>query len=164
MKIIGIMGPGKEASPEDLLNAYKIGEYCASKGYITLTGGRNEGVMNEALKGAKENGGLTLGILPSDDKTTLSKYLDIPVCTNMRSGRNYINVLSSDIVIACGINHGTSSEISLAIKPDKKIILVGLYEEANVFYKKLAPNQISIVPTHVEAIKLIEDLLHKEEK
>jgi hypothetical protein len=35
----------------------------------------------------------------------------------MRSGRNYINVLSSDIVIACGMNHGTASEVSLAIKP-----------------------------------------------
>ena len=30
-KIIGIMGPGKEARKTDKLNAYKIGKFCASR-------------------------------------------------------------------------------------------------------------------------------------
>ena len=156
MKIIGVMGPGASASKTDLQNAYNIGKFCAQKGWITLTGGRNKGVMNEALKGAKENGGLTVGILPTDEKELFSKFLDIPIITNMRSGRNYINVLSSDIVAVCGIDPGTSSEISLAIKPGKTIILIGLYDEANVFYKKLAPDQIICVKDFKEAINFLE--------
>lgn len=155
-KIVGIMGPGEEASKKDLENAYNIGKFCASNNWVILTGGRNEGVMNEALRGAKENNGLTIGILPNDDKKTFSKYLDIPIVTNMRSGRNYINVLSSDIVISCGMNHGTSSEISLAIKPGKKIIIVGATNKANDFYKELAPKQVIIAKDYKEATKILE--------
>jgi uncharacterized protein (TIGR00725 family) len=156
MKIIGVMGPGVGASETDLKNAYEIGKFCAQKEWVTLTGGRKNGVMNEALKGAKENGGLTIGILPTDERELFSEFLDIPIVTNMRSGRNYINVLSSDIVVVCGIDHGTSSEISLAIKPGKTIILIGLYKEANVFYKKLAPDQVICVKDFKEAINFLE--------
>lgn len=154
--IVGVMWPGVAASKSDLENAYEIWKFCAEKNRVTLTGWRNEWVMEEALRGAKEWDWLTIGVLPSDDRTTFSKYIDIPICTNMRSWRNYINVLSSDIIVACGIDHGTSSEISLAIKPWKKIILVWLYEEANNFFKKLAPTQVCIVTDYVQAIKILE--------
>ena len=154
--IIGIMGPGSTASSKDLENAFKIGKFCASKKWITITGGRNEGVMNEALKGAKENGGLTLGILPSDDQSTFSEYLDIPICTNMRSGRNYLNALTSNIVVICGIDAGTSSEISLAIKSNKQVILVGLDSETNNFYKKLSNNKVLITKDFFEANEILK--------
>ncbi len=158
-KIVGIMGPGSKATNKDLKNAYNIGKFCAEKDWVTLTGGINKGVMNEALKGAKENGGLTIGILPNDEKNNFSKFLDIAICTNMRSGRNYINVLSSDIVVACGLDSGTSSEISLAIKPKKKIILVGLTKEADNFFKKLAPEQIYCVNNYISANKILAEIL-----
>ena len=153
-KIIGIMGP-TNAKEDDLINAYQIGKYCAENDYIALTGGLKYGVMNEALKGAKENGGLTIGIMPTDDKTEYSEYADIPIITTMKSGRNYIEILTSDIIVACGIAAGTSSEISLAIKPKKKIILVGLDENANIFYKNLAPTQVFIAKDYSEAVKIL---------
>lgn len=158
MRIIGIMGATK-ATKEDLKNAYEIGKYCAKKGYATLTGGLKYGVMEEGLRGAKENNGLTIGIMPTDNKDEFSKYADIPVVTTMKAGRSYIEILTSDIIVACGVSAGTSSEISLAIKPNKKIILVNGYEEANVFYKKLAANQIFIAKDYSEAIQLIEELV-----
>lgn len=150
------MGGGENATNEDIKNAYEIGKFCASKGWITLTGGRNRGVMNEALKGAKENNGLTVGILPTDDKITFSEYIDVPIITNMRSGRNYINALSSNIIVACGMGPGTSSEVSLAINAEKKVILVGIYDEANSFYKKLAPQQTLIAKDYKEAVILLQ--------
>ena len=145
-KIIGIMGP-TNAIEDDLINAYQIGKYCAENNYITLTGGLKYGIMNEALKGAKENGGLTVGIMPTDDKSEYSKYVDIPIITTM--------TLTSDIIVACGISAGTSSEISLAIKPKKKIILIGLDENTNNFYQNLAPNQVFIAKNYMEAIKIL---------
>lgn len=93
---------------------------CKKWIYKILTGGLKYGVMDEALRGAKENGGLTLAIMPTDDREEFSKYADIPTITTMKAGRNYIEVLTSDIIIACGISAGTSSEISLAIKPKKR--------------------------------------------
>ncbi len=156
-KIIGIMGATK-ASEKDLVNSYELGKYCAEKGYATLTGGLKYGVMNEALKGAKEQGGITIGIMPTDDRTEFSEYVDIPIVTTMKAGRNYIEILTSDIIIACGISAGTSSEISLAIKPKKKIILVGLSEEVNNFYRNLAPNQVFIAKDYQETITILENL------
>lgn len=155
-KVIGIMGP-TAAREQDLNNAYELGKYCAEKGYVTLTGGLKYGIMNEALRGAKENGGLTIGIMPTDNKEEYSRYADIAIVTTMRAGRNYIEILTSDIIIACGIGAGTSSEISLAIKPKRKIILVGLDDICNDFYKKLAPNQVFLAKDYIEAIKLLEN-------
>lgn len=156
------MWPWKEATEQDKENAYQIGEYCAKQGYITLTGGRNEGVMNEALRGAKNAWGTTLGILPSDDVFTFSEYMDIPIITNMRSGRNYMNVLSSTIVIACWMWSWTSSEVSLALSAEKKVILVWVFEEANSFYSKLSPEWISVAKDAVEAIELLNNILNAE--
>ena len=94
---------------------YEIGKYIAEKGYVTLTGGLNRGIQNEGLKGAKVSNGLTIGIMPFNEPKEFSKYIDIPIVTNMRSGRNYINSLSSDLIIACGVDNGTISEISLSL-------------------------------------------------
>lgn len=156
-KIVGIMGATK-AKEEDLINAYQIGKYCAENDYVTLTGGLKYGVMTEALKGAKENGGLTIGIMPTNDKNEFSEYVDIPVVTTMKAGRNYIEVLTSDLIVACGMSAGTSSEVSLAIKPGKKILLVGTDKETNDFYKKITNNQIFIAKNYKEAIIILKEL------
>jgi uncharacterized protein (TIGR00725 family) len=54
-------------------------------------------------KGAREAKGLTIGILPTKDRASISEAVDIPIITDMGSARNNINVLSSDAVIACGV-------------------------------------------------------------
>lgn len=51
--IIGIMGPGEGATPENLRHAEAIGCLCAKAGYTVMTGGRSSGVMDAGLKGAK---------------------------------------------------------------------------------------------------------------
>ena len=94
-KVIGIMGPNN-ATEKNLKDAYEIGKYVAGNGYIVLTGGLNVGIQNEGLKGAKASNGLTIGIMPFNEPDKFSEYVDIPIITNMRSGRNYINVLSSN--------------------------------------------------------------------
>lgn len=39
--IIGIMGPGENATPDNIATAYKLGQLIAKEGWIVLTGGRN---------------------------------------------------------------------------------------------------------------------------
>lgn len=81
--VIGVMGPGEGATNDILKQAHTLGRLIARQGWTLLTGGRNVGVMDAASKGAKQAGGLTIGILPSSDKTDASVYLDIAICTGM---------------------------------------------------------------------------------
>ncbi len=76
----------------------------------------------------------------------------------MRSGRNYINVLSSNLVFACGMGDGTSSEVSLALQAKKNIVLVGTSLEANAFYKQLSPEKIFLADDFTEAISFLNNL------
>lgn len=158
-KIIGIMGPNN-AAEENLKDAFEIGKYVANKGYAVLTGGLNVGVQNEGLKGAKESKGLTIGIMPFNEPDKFSKYVDIPIITNMRSGRNYINALSSNLVIACGIDSGTISEISLSLvkTAKKKVIIVGAIEEANKLFKIIDSENVYIAANYKECIEILEAL------
>ena len=158
-KIIGIMGPNN-ATKENLKDAYEIGKYVANKGYTVLTGGLNIGIQNEGLKGAKSSSGLTIGIMPFNEPEKFSEYVDIPIITNMRSGRNYINVLSSNLVIACGIDVGTVSEISLSLVKtnNKKVILVGALNEANELFIKLRKDNVFVAKDYNECINILNTI------
>ena len=159
--IIGVMGPGELATETDIKNAYGLGKLIAQAGYILLTGGRNVGVMDAASKGAKEAGGLTLGILPSNNTKNVSDAVDIAIITDLGNARNHINVLSSDIIVACGIGLGTASEIALALKNGKPVILLSEHQESKEFYKGLSPNLTFIAVDTEQTIKLIKEILKK---
>lgn len=134
--IVGVMGPG---APSDEVReiARELGSALAAAGFIVLSGGRASGVMEAVSKGAKSEGGLVIGVLPDDDATQASAYVDIPIVTGMGSARNNINVLSSDVVIACGMGPGTASEVALAMKAGKPIILLAVGEDNEHFFSKL---------------------------
>ncbi|MGK7900854.1 MAG: TIGR00725 family protein [Hormoscilla sp.] len=153
--IIGVMGPGTGAKTQDLENAYELGRLIAQQGWVLLTGGRNVGVMDAASRGAKAANGLTIGILPTRDKTGISPAVDIPIITDLGNARNNINVLSSDVVIACGMGVGTASEIALALKSDKKVILLTDNKEAKAFFTQLSPKHVMLSNSPEDAIGLI---------
>ena len=121
-----------------------------------MTGGRKAGVMNAASIGAKSVNGLTIGILPGKDKREVSEAVDIAIFTDMGNARNNINLLSSDVIIACGMGAGTASEITLALKSNKKVILLNQNEESQSFFKKLSPDNIYIVQNVLEVISQIK--------
>jgi len=157
--IIGVMGPGDGATKQDIKWATKLGRLIAEQGWVLLTGGRNVGVMDAASKGAHEAGGLTIGILPSEDGRDHSEHLDICIRTGIGSARNNINALSSDIIIACGTGIGTTSEIMLALKAKKPIILLHQTDNALAFISEMAPCKLNVVDTPEEAIYRTADIL-----
>ncbi|MEH1836418.1 MAG: TIGR00725 family protein [Nostoc sp.] len=158
--IIGVMGRGENATANDLQNAYTLGQLIAKQGWILLTGGRNVGVMDAVSKGAKSVQGLTIGILPSDNQDDISSSVDIAIFTDMGNARNNINVLTSDVVIACGMGAGTASEIALALKANKQVILLTNDEESKVFFKKLSPENVYIVESVDQAIATAKTILY----
>ena len=126
--IIGVMGGGTTGATE-LEDAYTLGTLIAKQGWILLNGGRDSGVMAASAKGASDQGGLTVGILPGSSAKDASKYIRIPIITGLGNARNCINVLSSDVVVACPGGMGTLSEIALALKCSKPVILLNYEKE-----------------------------------
>ncbi|MGB5961428.1 MAG: TIGR00725 family protein [Coleofasciculaceae cyanobacterium] len=155
--VIGVMGPGN-ASPTEAQNAYYLGKLIAQNHWVLLTGGRNMGVMQAASRGAKAGNGLTVGILPTADAHGLADTVDLAIFTDMGSARNNINVLSCHVVIACGMGAGTASEVALAIKANKPVILLNDNQESQQFFRSLSPC-VFIAQTPVEAIAIVQDLL-----
>jgi uncharacterized protein (TIGR00725 family) len=155
--IIGVMGPGENATPEDNELAYELGSAIAREGWVLLTGGRPYGVMNMAMKGAAEHNGLTIGILPGHSMTDASPYADIKIVTGMGSARNNINVLSSHVIVGIGMAAGTASEVALAIKARKKVLLLAQDELTVAFFRKIGSYQIGLVNTVEETIRQIRD-------
>lgn len=147
------MGPGQTARGEDLTRAYELGKRIAGEGWCLLSGGMALGVMDAVNRGARENGGLTVGILPSQDLEGVSASVDIPIVTGMGSGRNAVNILSSDVVIACGMGPGTASEVSLAIKAAKPVIMLNDAEWVKGFFLRLGGDLVQVAETAEEAIK-----------
>jgi uncharacterized protein (TIGR00725 family) len=153
------MGGGK-ASPEDCKRAYRLGELIAKKGWMLLNGGRKAGIMHASAKGAKNQGGITVGILPDDSCDTASEFIDIPILTGMGNARNCINVLSSDVVVACPGGAGTLSEIALALKNKKPVILLG-FQPASAFDSFAMQGQFHFATTPEQVIEQIQEILQK---
>ena len=158
------MGAGATATQADIANARQLGKAIAENGWILLTGGRKSGVMDAASKGAKDADGLTIGILPNNNTQGISDAVDIAIVTDLGNARNNINVLSSDIIIACGMGAGTASEVALAIKNNKQIILLSDNQESKQFFKNLSPENIFIAISSRNAIALVQQILYNRNK
>jgi uncharacterized protein (TIGR00725 family) len=155
--IVGIIGQGEDASPVDQNLAELAGELIAKENWVVLTGGRDSGVMRAASKGAKKvQGSLTIGILPNK-RAVPSPHIDIAIITDMNEARNNINVLSSDVILACGrAGPGTASEIALAVKAGKTVLLLGGTETGERFFTELAAQKVIKIKSPEEAIEAIK--------
>lgn len=161
--IIGVMGPGKGAAPADEDSAYQLGELIAREGWILLSGGVALGVMYAVNKGAANAGGLTVGIIPRLD-SEIADEVAIPIVTDMGSARNNINVLSSNVVIACGMGVGTASEIALALndRARKPVILLNSTQSAVGFFKSFDTELIHVAKDAHDAIRITKQLLTEQ--
>src|SRR6476661_3433035 len=120
------MGAARPSAASNMA-ARQLGQLIAERGWVLLTGGRPLGVMAAACAGAKQvPGSLTIGILP-DSTGGEGPDIDVAVFTGMGDARNAINVLTSDVVVACGVEGpGTASEVSLALIAQKPVILLAV--------------------------------------
>jgi uncharacterized protein (TIGR00725 family) len=122
MKQITVVGSAQSISSDVYQIAKDLGKAIALRGAVLITGGRG-GVMEAVCRGAKENKGLTVGILPGCNKDA-NPYVDIIIVTGMGDGRNIINIKSADAIIAVNGGAGTLSEIALALKTNRKVIAI----------------------------------------
>jgi len=121
--MVGVMG-GSVADEKTSAGAQELGRLIAEKGWVLVSGGRPTGVMQASVTGAREAGGLTVGVLYDEDRNNAAEGLDIVIPTGMGAARNIINVLSSDVVVACRGTGGTLSEIALALRFGRPVVLL----------------------------------------
>lgn len=157
--VIGVMGAGEGATAEACKLAEALGESVARRGWVLLTGGRDVGVMDAAARGAKRvEHGLAVGILPGAAGGA-SSHLDIAIFTGMGHARDAINVLSSDVVVACGAGGaGTAAEVALAIKSGKPLVLLAPDAAAEQFFRSFAA-ALHVAATVEEAMETVAALL-----
>ena len=124
--IVGVIGGG-EVSTEVGRLAEEVGKRIAEGGAILLCGGKG-GVMEMACKGAKEAGGLTVGILPSMNPDDANPYVDVRIPTGMGHARNAIVAVASDVLVAIGGRYGTLSEIAHALNLGKTVVGLGTWK------------------------------------
>jgi len=121
-KYIAIIGPS-DCSSAEKEDAFKIGAMLAVRGSVLICGG-GSGVMEAASKGAHSENGVVIGILPGNDHFAGNPYLTYAIATGLGEARNAIIARTADVLIAVGGEYGTLSEIALAMKMNKKVILL----------------------------------------
>ena len=111
--VIAVIG-GSACSREEGEMAEAVGREIARRDAVLICGGLT-GVMEAACRGARAEGGLTIGILPGVDGREANPYVDIPVASGVGYARNLAVVKSARAVIAVGGSYGTLSEIAYAL-------------------------------------------------
>ncbi len=111
------------STPETEKIAYETGLEIAKSGAVLITGGLG-GVMRAASHGAKDGGGLTVGIIPQNDSSFANEYCDIVIPSGIGLARDFLNALTGDGVIIIGGGSGTLSETCAAYMYKKPIAAI----------------------------------------
>jgi len=119
---VAVVGSGT-ATGELYEQAREVGRLVAERGSAVVCGGLS-GVMEAAARGATEAGGTAIGILPDEDRRRQNAYLSYSVATGAGQARNLAVVCSGDVVIAVGGEYGTLSEIGLARKVGRLVVVL----------------------------------------
>lgn len=117
---IAVAGTG-DPSPETDLLAEEVGRLVARRGAILVCGGLG-GVMEAASRGAASEDGITIGILPGQDRRHANPHVRVALPTGMGEMRNTLIVRAADVVVAIGGGFGTLSEIAFALKSGTPVV------------------------------------------
>jgi uncharacterized protein (TIGR00725 family) len=123
---IAVVG-GSRAGRQAIENAFAVGRLIARSGAIVVCGGLG-GVMEAACRGAREEGGLVVGILPGGSPADANPWVDVPIATGLGYTRNALVVMNADAVIAIDGEYGTLSEIAYGKIHGRKVVGLGTWD------------------------------------
>ena len=139
---IGVIG-GSKPDTKSRQVAFNVGQLIAEKGAILICGGLS-GVMEASSRGAKQAGGLTLGILPGNSPQDANPYIDIAIATGLGYSRNSLVAMNSDVIIAVDGRYGTLTEIAYGRIYGKKIIGLGTWDIEGVIKAESAEEAVNM--------------------
>jgi uncharacterized protein (TIGR00725 family) len=123
---VAVCGPA-DCTDTQAAAAERIGRRLAAAGAVVVCGG-GPGVMAAVARGAREAGGLVVGIGPGPDRRDASEHLAVSLATNLGQARNAVVVWSADAVVAVGGSWGTLSEIALARRRGVPVVLLDAWQ------------------------------------
>lgn len=158
---IGVMGSaGGSLSEEVSRRVYRLGQEIARRKCVLVTGAC-PGLPHEAIRGAKSEGGITVGISPALNfeehalkyRSPFVGYDAIVYTGSGLMGREIENIRSCDLIIIAGGRSGTLGEFAIAYDEgkvigilqgtggiaDKMEVIVGLVEKqtgAQIVYSR----------------------------
>ncbi|GIU85149.1 MAG: hypothetical protein KatS3mg008_1924 [Acidimicrobiales bacterium] len=123
LRLVSVVGG---SSVDDVVAgaAHRLGGLLAGEGFAVVTGGRT-GVAEAVCRGAVENGGLTIGLLPSTDPGTANPWVLVRIPTGLGDARNSLVAAAGEVVVAFPGGWGTRSEVALAGVHGRPVIVVG---------------------------------------
>ena len=145
---VAVVGSGT-ATGDLYEKARAVGRLIAERGGILVCGGLS-GVMEAAARGATEAGGAAVGILPDEDRRRQNIYLTYSLATGTGQARNLAVVCSGDVVIAVGGEYGTLSEIGLARKVERPVVVLEGWDLGE--HVTVAPSPLAAVEAAFELI------------
>jgi uncharacterized protein (TIGR00725 family) len=137
--VIGGSRPGRQA----LDTALEVGRLVARSGAVVVCGGLG-GVMEAASRGAREEGGLVIGILPGSSLADANSWVDIPVATGLGYTRNALVVMNADAIIAVDGEYGTLSEIAHGLIHGKKVVGLRTWDVRGVTVAETAEEAVRL--------------------
>ena len=123
---IGVVG-ASDCDKKVAQLAEGVGRSVARAGAHLVCGGLG-GVMAAAARGAKQEGGFTLGVLPGTSRVSANDYIDCAVATGLGHFRNFIIAQTSDALIGVSGKYGTLSEMAMALTLGKTVVGLGTWE------------------------------------
>lgn len=123
MKTIAVFGRESFSTPKLEEMAYAVGRDIARAGAVLINGGR-AGTMRASAKGAKDNGGFVVGLLPGTDKSDANEFTDVAIPTGLDAARGMLMARAADAVIVLGGGNGTLSEMCNAYAIHRPIVAV----------------------------------------
>ena len=145
---VAVVGSGT-ATGELYEKAREVGKLLAEGGATVVCGGLS-GVMEAAARGATEAGGTAIGILPDEDRRRQNQHVTYSVATGTGQARNLAVVCSGDVVIAVGGEYGTLSEIGLARKVGRSVVVLEGWDLGE--HVTVAPSPLAAVEAAFELI------------
>ena len=146
--------------------AYEVGKEIAKAGAVLVCGGLG-GVMEAACRGARENGGTAVGIIPQEEFSFANEYCDIVICTGIGFARDFVVASSADGMIAVAGGVGTLIEMAVGYMMKKPMAAIagsgGTADQYGGKYldeRKRVPIMSARDPA--EAVALVLERVHKD--
>ena len=121
---IAVIGYNQDKSSEKTNEiAYQVGTEIAKANAVLICGGLG-GVMENACKGAKDHGGMTVGIIPQEEAKFANKFCDVVIATGIGYARDFVVATSADGIIAVGGGVGTLIELCVGYMLKKILVTI----------------------------------------
>ena len=132
MKICIFCSANQQIDPEFFSMTEELGTWAAKNGHSIVFGGVNQGLMETVAKAAKENGGRTIGVIPTivEKSGRISDYVEIEIPCDNLSDRKQLMMDQSDVFIALPGGIGTLDEVFTVVAS----ATIGYHQKTVILY------------------------------